>query len=312
MWNFIENILSNIVATAVVAVGSVLVASLTKWLKLNIVATAVIIFGSVLALSTIWFKPDIFPIAIVTIVIFFCFVVFYTTRTFGMAKFKWGYFISLEKRTMFLGETKNGTDYEQVCTVKNKFLRKDITIKVNSNYDWNDINVKCIEPTFTNVSNKKFTASCEKALVNNHVKEETQKIEKEISGRTEIPNGYYAKKAEFEVSFRDNKPADVTVKADFDYDPTKMQPEYFIQVVRPMKKMVLELEVQKGVPLHNVHMEISAYYGDVKDEKNKRLSEKKKKKKGEKTVTVYRYVKRNPHLLHKYAIKWDWCENIDA
>ncbi|MBR6644514.1 MAG: hypothetical protein IKL21_01950 [Clostridia bacterium] len=274
MRNLFENILSNVVATVIIAIWGILSALLAKW-----------------------FKPDIFPIVIAPMVIFFCFIVFYKIRIFGTTRFNWGYFHSYEKHTMILRQGNKGIEFQEVRTVKNIFFKSDGKIKtsvsVKGDYCWDDIVVTSIDPDFANVSEKQFTAI------------DSEGNERKIDSKTD---GFAATHADYEVKFDDKKPADFHVQIEFNYDSNIMKPEYYIDVCRPIRKIVLELEVQNGVRLKDVCKQISTEYGDAINEYGYVSKEDcpSKKKKDDSSVTVYRYVIRNPKLFYRYKLAWEW------
>lgn len=70
--------------------------------------------------------------------------------------------------------------------------------------------------------------------------------------------------ANYKVNFTDNEPRDVRLAVKFNYDVKTMEPVFYFDVSRPVKKLIMELQVEDGVPLHNVKKCISAQYGDEK------------------------------------------------
>lgn len=90
------------------------------------------------------------------------------------------------------------------------------------------------------------------------------------------------------------------------YSPQQMKPEYYVEVLRPVKKLVLELRVQRNIKIRNIKREIWSMYGDKKDVHTKEL--KGKKCRSDKSLTSYKFIVRNPRILHTYKITWDWIE----
>jgi len=266
MREFITNTLSNVLAGIILA-----------------------ILGSLAAITVTVLNPSVLPYIIIIAIMLTAFVVFFRIKTFGTTSFKWGHIQSFEKHCMLLKADNTGSDIQHFGTIKNKNFKGG----VDGYYDWPDISVKQIE---FNASNARITLKCK------DIKGKISQFTK--SNKIILNNDPIS--AEYDIRFTNNTPEDVHMNAQFIYDPELMEPEYYFDVYRPTKKLILELQVENDVKLHNVNKAIVAEHGDTKEETQ---VIKGKKSKDNPSITIYKLVVRNPKLLHKYKITWEWLKN---
>ncbi len=266
MREFITNTLSNVLAGIILAV-----------------------LGSLAAIVVTVLRPSILPFIIIMAIMLVCFILFLKIKTFGTTNFKWGHIQSFEKHSMTLKADGTGSDIQHFGTIKNK----NFNGVVDGYYDWPDISVKKIE---FNASNARIT------LKSKDIKGKISKFTK--TGTITLSNDPIS--AEYDIRFTNNTPEDVHMNAQFVYDPELMEPEYYFDVYRPIKKLVIELQVESNVKLHNVKRVIVAEYGDIKKEDH---IIKCKKSKDNPSISIYKVVVKNPKLLHKYMITWEWLKS---
>ena len=250
----------------------------------NIVASVIIsIFAAVISLI----NPSLIPYVITIAVIVIAFFTLVKLIMFGTTKFKWNYTYSFEKHSMYLKSINEGTDTQNFGIIK----KPKFNGCIEGYYDCDDVFVKKIEFSA-------LDAQWELKTKDNSGNEEIFRSPDDI----EIQNNPVS--ANYDISFNNNKPVDVYLKATFNYDKISMSPEYYFEVYRPTQKLVMELYVQKDVSLHNVKKIVEAEHGDILISTEKEL--KGKVSASDPLVTIYRFTVRNPKLLHKYKITWEW------
>lgn len=263
MWDFLKNITCNVIASVIIYI-------------LGIVAAVIL---SVL-------KPVMIPYIIVVLLFF---IVAYVVIRFGnlhILRFKWGHIYSFEQHILSLDNNCEGIDTISFKTKVCKGFLGDIT----GDYEWEDISVQKVE---LQANNSNIFLECKS-------KDEKEKNYKSSNSITIEDKPISAK---YNINFRDDKPEEVKVNVYFQYKSDVMKPEYFVDVFRPMRKLVIELHVRNDIKIQRVKKKITSEYGDYKEIKSKEL--KSKTLPGYKN---YRYTIYYPRLFHRYWIVWEWDE----
>ena len=266
MKDLFNNIVSNIIAT--ILIGCV---------------TAAI--GYVVAK----FNPVIIPYVVIVAVSITIFFAFFYLYSFGQARFNWTHVHLHDVHCFTLKSDGTASDSEKLQTIKQRGFEGIIT----GNYFGDDVSLKRFE---IKSQDAEFTASFQyEDGANNRV---SRKNDISISGNLSS--------VDYQISFANNIPEDVTIEVSMGYNPKQMTPQYYVEVFRPVKKLALELRVQRDVKIRNIKREIWSIYGDKKDVHIKEL--KGKKCWSDNSLTSYKFVVRNPRILHTYKITWDWIE----
>lgn len=247
------------------------------------------VLGLVVAVILTIVKPCMLPYIILIIILLIMIVFFFKLYTFGMTKFKWHHVQKLEKHTMTLKSDNTGTDVQIFKTIP----KKNFSGMVEGFYDWSDVSVNKV----------KFNAN--NARISFKSKDVNKKITS-VTGTDTITLERDPISANYEITFTDNEPQDVQLHANFTYDIDIMKPKFYFDASRPVKKLIMELQVEEGVPLHNVKKCICAQYGD----KNQVFESKMRRRHFDDnpSLTTYRFIVKNPKLLHDYKITWEWIK----
>ena len=256
----------------------------------NIFANIIIfVVGFIVSIILAIIKPFLWPHIIIFLIMLSLFMVVLIYKAFGTAKFKWKYIQALEKHTMSLQKNNSGSDTQFFKTIKCKKFEG----KVEGFYEWSDVSVN------------KVSINAQDATLN-LVSKDAKNKEHISSGKENVALSNDPLSAHYNIQFYNNKPVDVRLVAEFNYDPEIMEPIYYFEVSRPVFKLVVELQVDVGVRLHNVKKCISSDYADGKNTRTTTL--KPKKSKENPSTTIYRFTVYNPKILHNYGITWNWRE----
>ena len=265
MKGFLKDILSNVVATIIVS-----------------------LLGILGALMLAIINPSSIPYIAIILILIIGFSIVLKINLFGIAKFQWNHTQSLEKHCMILNINREGQDIQNFDTLKTK----DFKGNIDGYYDWSDVAVN------------KVNFSAENARIYFETKNISGKAKK-TQGTNEISINGDPISANYTIQFNNSIPSTVRLDAKFNYDIEIMEPEYYFEVCRPVKKLEIELQVETGVMLHNVKKHIVAEFGDKKKEPEILIG---KKLSDNPTFTTYKYTIRNLKLFHKYKIIWDWIK----
>lgn len=266
MKDLFNNIVSNIIAT--ILIGCV---------------TAAI--GYVVAI----FNPVIIPYIVIVVTFITIFFAFFYLHSFGQTKFNWTHVHLNDVHCFTLKSDGTAFDSEKLQTKNQRGFEGIIT----GNYFGDDVSIRRFE---IKSQDAEFTASFQ-------YDDGTQN---RVSRKNDISISGNLSSVDYQISFANNIPEDVTIEVSMGYSPQQMKPEYYVEVLRPVKKLVLELRVQRDVKIRNIKRGIWSIYGDKKAVDTKEL--KGKKCRSDNSLTSYKFIVRNPRILHTYKITWDWIE----
>lgn len=258
---------------------------IVKGILLNIVSTIIVyVLGFLLSVILVIIKPDIILFILIAFVIFCIVVAFLRIKFKDYTKFKWGHTYLFERHTMVLKSNKEGEDYTFYETETNKHYLG----YVEGEYIWDDIKVKKF---ILQANNANIELNCE----DNEGKRKTYQTRNEVSIEN---NPIYAS---YKMKFDNNRKEKTEIKVVFTYDTNDMKPEFFVEVGRPMKTLILELKVQSNVRISGIKKKVATEKGDVHE-----IMEKDIRCKEIPGYNLYIFKIRHPMLFYRYSIEWEW------
>ena len=264
MKDFINNVFSNIVSGYIV-----------------------VLIGSVGSAIIGFINPITMPYIIIVSVLLLAFALILFIYSFGTARFKWSHIHSVDTQCLTLKSDGTATDSEKISTVSQSGFEGIVT----GEYFGEDVAIN------------RFELKSQNAEVKATLKYKDGR-EEEILKKNDIKISGDVIEVNYAISFANNAPEDVTIDTSMRYDVKSMKPEYFVDVFRPIRKLVIELRVQNTVKIRNIRKEIWPAHGD--DMKPYKRGLHGRKCKEDASMTVYRYTVIYPQLLHSYKICWDW------
>lgn len=84
-------------------------------------------------------------------------------------------------------------------------------------------------------------------------------------------------------------------------------PEFFVDIERPVKNLIIEVKVFNGVQINNVKKKITPLYGEY-NANSKKIKGVLIDSHDEIDCKVYTFKIRKPLLLHRYTICWEWIQ----
>lgn len=237
-----------------------------------------------------YINPVLIPYIVigVTIIIILLLTKYYLFT--GLTWFKWTHIYAHDTLCMTLKNNKEAITTEKLSTVK----RKGFQGKVTGDHYWDDVCVKKIEMKSKNANIKLSYKDKNGILVN-----ESNKNCISIKNKTE--------EAHSEIEFNNNKIENIIMETTMDYSRNKMKPEFYCDVVRPIRVLTVELKVSDELNIRNIRKEITTQYGEGNPETvvhTKPIN--RKTKKSEPSISSYKFTIINPKIYYKYKIAWDW------
>lgn len=249
----------------------------------NIISNILILlWGTMSAMFIAIINENWIPYIVISICTILIIILYLLLR--DSVRFKWGHIYTKESHRLLLKSDGSGIDTINFDTK----IQKGFTGKICGDYVWDDVSVNKVELQSDNAD---IMLNCFHMDGN----------ESFYEGKNIICIEREPISANYVISYIDDNPQEVKLEVVFDYNPEKMCSEYFVEVYRPMRKLILELYVADDVKLHKVKKLIESDYGDIK--RNPERIIKFNKIPGYKS---YKYKIRNPKLFHKYKIKWEW------
>lgn len=253
------------------------------------IITAYIVTGltAVVGLIVAIINPSIIPFIIIGLAVIIIILIASYFLLFGVTKFKWTHFFKHDINCLKLKKDGTGVINESICTKAKKKFNGTVTF----HYDWSDVKTNSVELKADNSS-----------IVLDYFDEKGQHNKQSNTGLISLKDSPY--KADSFISFNGNEPEDINMEILFDYDKSKMKPEYFLEVNRPTKKITMEVIIHKNIKIRNICKKIVATQGDITESEAKHI--KGKKYKNDPNMISYRFVIRYPKILHRYIISWEW------
>ena len=215
------------------------------------------------------------------------FIVFYFVFSFGIGRWQWNHIYSSYVQCLTLNADGTAVDTEKLSTIGKEEFKGVIT----GTYIGNDISIDKLE---VKAQNAQLSAEIKFA----DGKKEEHSNENSLSIYNEPIEIKYS------IIFPNNHPENINIDVSMRYSQDIMEPKYFVEVKRPMKKLVVELRVHNNIRIRNIRKQINTKLGDSEILFNKKI--KGKQCKDDPTMTSYMFVVYNPRIMRQYEINWNW------
>ena len=209
----------------------------------------------------------------------------------SIVHFKWWYTYRQSVHIVEICSNNKIKQTEKICPAK---CNKDFNSKITGELIWNDVQVE----------NLMFDCEDQAVITCTTIDINGNKLE--YKNGTIHFHDKFVGIANYVVEFPFNKCADVSFSAEMYYDKNTA-PEFFVDIERPVKELVIEVKVHKGVQINNVRKKIIPLFGEYKSssQKNKAvLIDSRDEIEGK----VYTFKIKNPLLFHRYTICWEWIK----
>lgn len=210
----------------------------------------------------------------------------------SIVHFKWWYTYRKNVHTFEICPKNKIKQTEKIYPSK---CNRDFNSKITSVFIWNDVKI----------NNLIFECQEQAIVTCTTIDVDGNQVEYKDKN-IDFPDKFIGS-VKYIVEFPFNNCADVSFSADMDYDQNTA-PEFFVDIERPIKNLVIEVKVLKGVQINNVKKKITPLYGEYNTNS--------KKIKGilidshdEIEGKVYTFKIKNPLLLHRYTICWEWMQS---
>ena len=258
------------------------------------IITAYIVTGltAVVGLIVAIINPSIIPWIIIGLAVVIIILIASYFLLFGVTKFKWTHFFKHDINCLTLKKDGTGLINESICTKSKKKFNGTVTF----HYDWSDVKINSVE------------LKADKSSISLDYTDETGQ-NKKLSNSNLISLKDSPTNADSFISFNGNEQEDINMEIVFDYDISKMKPEYYLEVNRPTKKIIMEVKIHKDIRIRNICKKIVASHGDIKESEAKHIKGKKCKNDPNMISYIsYKFVVRHPKILHSYVISWEWIK----
>lgn len=205
------------------------------------------------------------------------------------AHFMWWYKYNKNIHTFEINPNMKIKQSEQIYPSK---CNRNFNSKITSEFIWDDVRV----------NNLKF--ECQRAAVVTCITTDKEGNQVEYKNNLiQFPEKFIGS-AKYIVEFPFNKCADMSFSADMDYD-MNTAPEFFVDIERPVKNLVIKVKVFKDVKINNVKKKVTPLYGEynANSKKNRGILI---SSRDEIEYKVYTFKVKKPLLLHRYTICWEW------
>lgn len=160
-------------------------------------------------------------------------------------RFTWGYVYKEDINTFTLCSDGVAKD-EAFIQIKK---RRNFRNKMEGDFEWDDVQIKSITLQSDN-SQIVFKCTTRTNEIIELKSDESLTFDKEV-----VRAGYV-------VNFSGNDCEPVKIDTEIQYDKKNMKPEYYVEVIRPMKKLTLRLLVHKSIDINNIEYFSEPLYGE--------------------------------------------------
>lgn len=205
--------------------------------------------------------------------------------------FKWWYTYRKNVHTFEICSKNKIKQTEKIYLAKRN---RNFNSKITSEFIWDDVKVEKLEFE----CQEKVVVAC--TTIDN--------LGNQVDYRDENINfpDKFIGSAKYIVEFPFNNCADVSFSAEMEYDQNTA-PEFFVDIERPVKNLIIEVKVFNGVQINNVKKKITPLYGEY-NANSKRIKGVLIDSHDEIDCKVYTFKIRKPLLLHRYTICWEWIQ----
>lgn len=207
------------------------------------------------------------------------------------AHFKWWYTYRKNVHTFEICFNNKIKQTEKIYLAKRN---RNFNSKIASEFIWDDVKVKELE----------FECQEQAVVTCTTIDIEGNQVEYK-NKNINFPDKFIGS-AKYVVEFPFNNCADVSFLAKMDYDQNTA-PEFFVDIERPVKDLIIEVKVHRGVQINNVKKKITPLYGEY-NANSKKIKGVLIDSHDEIDCKVYTFKIRKPLLLHRYTICWEWIQ----
>ncbi len=235
-------------------------------------------------------SPFIGPKTLLIAIFMACLVGIVKTFWMNTGHFKWWYKYKKNVHIFEIHPEQRMKQSEEIYLTKSN---KNFNSKITSTFVFNDVKVNSLN------FNCKDGAAVKCSII-----DEFGRQTEYTNQKIEINNKPIT--AKYTVDFPFNQCTDVSFFAEMDYD-SNTAPEYFVDIKRPIKCLIIKVKVFQGVQINNVKKRIIPLYGEY-NVNSKKIKGILIDSKDEINCKVYTIKIKNPLLLHRYVISWKWIE----